>query len=93
MGKLFDFALVFKQIPNVLKYLPITMEIAIIAFLGSLIIGLLAALARIKKIHIVSEIVAFYVSFTRGTPVLVQLYLTYYGIPMVLLALNRAYGT
>jgi polar amino acid transport system permease protein len=93
MGKLFDFALVFKQIPNVLKYLPITMEIAVIAFLGSLVIGLLAALVRIKKIRIVSEIVAFYVSFTRGTPVLVQLYLTYYGIPMALLALNRAYGT
>lgn len=93
MGKLFDFKLVFTQIPKILKYLPVTMEIALISFIGSVLIGLLVAIVKIKKIRIIDPIAGFYVSFTRGTPVLVQLYLTYYGIPMVLLALNRMYGT
>jgi polar amino acid transport system permease protein len=91
--KLFDFPLVFTQIPRILKYLPITMEIAVISFLGSVAIGFLVALIKIKKIRILTPLVGFYVSFTRGTPVLVQLYLTYYGIPMILMGINRYYGT
>jgi polar amino acid transport system permease protein len=93
LGKLFDFTLVFTQIPRVLKYLPITMEIALISFVGSLVIGFLVAIVKIKKIHFITPIASFYVAFTRGTPVLVQLYLTYYGIPMILMAVNQAYGT
>jgi polar amino acid transport system permease protein len=93
LGKLFDFTLVFTQIPRVLKYLPITMEIALVSFAGSLVIGFLVAIVKIKKIRFIAPIAGFYVAFTRGTPVLVQLYLTYYGIPMILTAINRAYGT
>jgi polar amino acid transport system permease protein len=93
MGKLFDVTLIFTQIPRVLKYLPITMEIALISFVGSMAIGFLVAIVEIKKIKIISPIAHFYVAFTRGTPVLVQLYLTYYGIPMALQAINHAYGT
>jgi polar amino acid transport system permease protein len=93
MGKLFDFRLIFTQIPRVLRYLPITMEIALISFAGSLVIGFLVAIVKIKKVRVISPIAGFYVAFTRGTPVLVQLYLTYYGIPMILQAINRAYGT
>ncbi|MDR2631138.1 MAG: amino acid ABC transporter permease [Spirochaetaceae bacterium] len=91
--KLFDFALVFTQIPRILTYLPITLEIAVISFAGSLMVGFLVALVKIKKIKVLSTLSGFYVSFTRGTPVLVQLYLTYYGIPMALMAINRYYGT
>jgi polar amino acid transport system permease protein len=93
MGKVFDFKLVFTQIPGVLKYLPVTMEIAIVAFLCSMALGLLTAIIKIKKIRFALPVAHFYVSFMRGTPVLVQLYLTYYGIPMIFQAINHAYGT
>jgi polar amino acid transport system permease protein len=93
MGKLFDFGLVFTQVPNIIKYLPVTMEIAVISFVGSVVIGLLVAIVKIRKVKVLSPLASFYVSFTRGTPVLVQLYLTYYGIPMALQAINRVYGT
>ncbi|MDR1470617.1 MAG: amino acid ABC transporter permease [Spirochaetaceae bacterium] len=93
MGKLFDFTLVFSQIPRVLRYLPITMEIALISFVGSVAIGFLVAMVKVKKIRFIAPIARFYVAFTRGTPVLVQLYLTYYGLPMILTAINHAYGT
>lgn len=49
MGKLFDGKLVFTQIPLLLKYLPVTMELAVTAMIASLILGLLLALVKIKK--------------------------------------------
>lgn len=39
------------------------------------------------------QIANLYISVIRGTPVLVQLYVTYFGIPMILKAINLKYGT
>ncbi|MDR0707506.1 MAG: hypothetical protein LBF60_06500 [Treponema sp.] len=66
LGKLFDFTLVFTQILNVLKYLPITMEIALVSFAGSLVIGFLVAIVEIRKVKIVSQIARFYVALTAA---------------------------
>ncbi|MDR1065264.1 MAG: amino acid ABC transporter permease [Oscillospiraceae bacterium] len=90
---IFDPRLVFTRIPKILKYLPITMEIAIGATLISLIIGFIVALIKIRKVPVLHQITAFYVSFTRGTPILVQLYATYVGIPIILRLLNAHFGT
>ncbi|OPA75273.1 amino acid ABC transporter permease [Paenibacillus selenitireducens] len=93
MPKLFDFELVFSQIPEILRYLPITLEIAFISMILSLLIGLATALIKIKQIPVLRRISAFYVSFMRGTPIIVQLYLTFYAVPMVLQYINYYYGT
>jgi polar amino acid transport system permease protein len=84
--------LVFTRIPKVLKYLPITMEIAVASTLLSLVIGFLVALIKIRGIPVLRQIAAFYVSVTRGTPILVQLYATYVGIPIILRALHADTG-
>ena len=84
MGKLFDGKLVFTQIPLLLKYLPVTMELAVTAMIASLILGLLLALVKIKKVPVLKQLVSIYISVIRGTPILVQLYVTYFGIPMIL---------
>ena len=83
MGKLFDGKLVFTQIPLLLKYLPVTMELAVTAMIASLILGLLLALVKIKKVPVLKQLVSIYISVIRGTPILVQLYVTYFGIPML----------
>ena len=88
MGKLFDGKLVFTQIPLLLKYLPVTMELAVTAMIASLILGLLLALVKIKKVPVLKQLVSIYISVIRGTPVLVQLYVTYFGIPMLLKYIN-----
>jgi len=92
---LFDFGLglVFTQIPRILKYLPITLEIAVAAMAFSLLIGFLVALIKIKRVKVLKPLADFYVSFTRGTPILVQLYATYYGIPFFLKFCNEKFGT
>jgi polar amino acid transport system permease protein len=91
-SNIFDFGLVFTQIPRVLKYLPITLEIAVVSSFFSLFVGFLVAMIKIRKIRILNQIASFYVSFTRGTPIIVQLYLTYFGIPMLFQYLNITYG-
>jgi polar amino acid transport system permease protein len=93
MPNIFDIKLVFTQIPELLKYLPVTLEITILAMILGLIIGLILAMIKIKQIPVLYRISAIFVSFTRGTPILVQLYLTYYGIPIVLKYYNYYNGT
>jgi polar amino acid transport system permease protein len=78
--------------PAVLEYLPITLEIAFTAMFFSLILAFGVALVKIKQIPVLKHICAFYVSFTRGTPILVQLYATYVGIPLILNALKARFG-
>ncbi len=93
MKHIFDFKMVFTNIPKLLQYLPTTLEIAVIAYFASLIVGFLVALVKIKKTKVLYQIVSFYVSFCRGTPIIVQLYATYFGIPMVLQLINARFGT
>ena len=76
MAKLFDLEAVLSQLPEILKYLPTTLILA-------LIIGMLLALIKTKNIPVLKQIAGVYISLIRGTPVIVQLYIAYFGIPMI----------
>lgn len=73
-----DFAL--KQFPAVLSAVPVTLLIAVVSMFLGMILGLLIALCRIYKVPVLSKIAAVYVSFIRGTPILVQLYVFFTGL-------------
>jgi His/Glu/Gln/Arg/opine family amino acid ABC transporter permease subunit len=53
----------------------------------------MVALIRHFRTPILSPLSQLYISFVRGTPLLVQLFIVYYGIPIVLVALNQHFGT
>jgi polar amino acid transport system permease protein len=91
--KLFDISVVFSSIPKLLGYLPVTLEITAISMIAGLILGLLFAVVKLRKIPVLSQVIAVFVSFIRGTPIIVQLYLTYNGIPLLLQGINASYGT
>lgn len=93
MGKLFDFELVFTQIPELLKKLPITLELALLAMLLGLVLGLLMAVIKIKKVPVLCQITNFLISLVRGTPVIVQLYIAFFGLPMIFKYFNQQFGT
>lgn len=93
MAKLFDWQLVFKQIPELLKYLPITLELTLVAMIVGIVLGLLIAVIRIHKVPVLSQICGFFVSIIRGTPIIVQLYIAYFGIPIALKYFNYYHGT
>lgn len=93
MTKLFDFELVFTQIPELLRYLPITLELAITAMIIGLVIGLVLAIIKIREVPVLKHVASFFISAIRGTPILVQLYIAYFGIPMFFKWMNQKYGT
>jgi len=84
MGTLFDFEYMLRSLPQILKYAPVTLMVTVGAMVFGLIIGLATALVKLYRVPVLRWIAAVYVSFTRGTPLLVQIYLTYYGIPKLM---------
>lgn len=60
-----------------------TIPLSFIAFILGLILAVLTALARISTIKILQIIARVYVSIIRGTPLLVQLFILFYGLPTV----------
>lgn len=93
MTNIFDFKLVFTQIPTLLQFLPITLELAFISMFIGITIGLLLAIIKIREVPVLKQIAGFFISLIRGTPILVQLYIAYFGIPMFFKWINFKYGT
>lgn len=69
--------------PKILPYFSVTLQIVVTAEAAGILLGLLIALARIERVPALRQIFAVYVSFMRGTPMLVQLLVVYYGLPFV----------
>lgn len=92
MNNLLDFQYMIDSLPSILKGVPASLSIALIAFLFGLIIGLFCALIRIYNVPVLRQLVIIFVSFVRGTPLLVQIFLSYYGIPIIIRALNESYN-
>ncbi len=88
MQHLIDFKLIFTEIPSLLKYLPTTLVITFFSMIIGLFLGLILAVIKINRIPVLHQLASLFVSFIRGTPIIVQLYLTYYGIPIFLKYLN-----
>lgn len=88
MPNIIDVKLIFTQIPALLAYLPVTLFITVLAMLFGVILGLGLALIKINHIPVLAQLTALFVSFVRGTPLLVQLYLSYYGVPVLLRYVN-----
>lgn len=61
-----------------------TLWISAICLVLSLIIGTLVAIARLSKNPLIWRPVAGYIQFVRSTPLLIQIYLVYYGLPTIL---------
>jgi L-cystine transport system permease protein len=60
-----------------------TIPLALASFVLGLGLALVVALMRLSKVRVVSGIARAYVSVIRGTPLLVQLFVIFYGLPSV----------
>ncbi|WP_108652029.1 amino acid ABC transporter permease [Dongshaea marina] len=79
----FDFHYSLELVPILLKYLGVTMEMALMGFVLALLLSILMAVIRVFQIPVLNQLVILFISFFRGTPLLVQLFLFYYGLPQV----------
>ena len=66
-----------------------TLRFAAIAVAGGTVLGTLIAILRLSNNKILNFISTIYVDVLRGTPLLVQMYISYFFLPMVIPALNN----
>mgnify|MGYP002862021686 CR=1 FL=1 len=86
MGKYFQWERFIKAVPQLTPYLSVTAQIALVGVVFGTLFGLLIAWIRVKKIPVLDQILTVYISFMRGTPLLAQLMLAYYVLPVFLLS-------
>ena len=75
---------VFHPSPGLIAGLMITVYVAVLAQITGVILGILSALAGMSRNRVLRGISGVYVWFFRGTPVLVQIFLVYFGTPYLL---------
>lgn len=63
--------------------LTMTVPLTVIAFTFALIIAIFAALVQFAKVPVLRQLARFYIWIFRGTPLLVQLFVVFYGLPKV----------
>ncbi|MBP8031378.1 MAG: ABC transporter permease subunit, partial [Acetobacterium sp.] len=63
----------------------VTLEIAIVAIIFGAIFGVVVALGRLSKNKIANALSWLYIWFFRGTPLLLQLFIIFYAIPIIYL--------
>lgn len=80
---IFDPQLALESIPFLLKGLPYTLGIALVSTIFGIVIGFIVALMRISPVRPLEWLARFYISFMRGTPALVLLFLLYFGLPFI----------
>ncbi len=80
-------------IPSLLNGAKVTISLTILAVCAGLILALLLALGKISKKKWLNNICSAYIFFFRGTPLLMQLYFIYYGLPQLtpLLTINNRF--
>lgn len=70
------------------KGLDITLRLYFITVLFSIPLGLLLALGDLSKVSLLKKFVTFYTWIFRGTPLLLQLFFVYYGLPIMGITLS-----
>ncbi|SEA17215.1 cystine transport system permease protein [Thalassobacillus cyri] len=83
IDELFNAQRAWDNLPFVLQGVPLTLLVAILGMLLGLFLGLFIALARRSDKRLLRWPARVYISFMRGTPILVFLFILYFGLPVV----------
>lgn len=67
----------------ILKGMGLTINLYILTIIFSLPLGIILSLGRLKNKGVLNNIILFYTSIFRGTPLLLQLFFVYYGLPLI----------
>ncbi len=83
LKRLFDFDLAVRSFPYLLEGLPMTLYISLLGMGMGLILGLFLALCRRSNKIFLRWPARIYNSFMRGTPILIFLFILYFGLPVI----------
>lgn len=76
----------------VIPYLKITISLTVLSVILGTVIGIAGAVSELLHVPVISRLTKGYVLICRSLPNLVLLYLVYYGLPILLLALHEEAG-
>ena len=80
----FDISYTFDALPRLFEGSLVTLKLALLGFAFSVVLATFVTVARTaSKSRILAYSVAIYISFIRGTPLLVQIFLVFYVLPIV----------
>jgi polar amino acid transport system permease protein len=79
----FDIAFMLEWLPFLAKGVPLTLGICLGGILLATALALLGALGRLSRNPTARGVANFYVSFIRGTPLIVQIFFIYFALPQI----------
>ncbi|MFP7494325.1 amino acid ABC transporter permease [Terribacillus saccharophilus] len=88
IGKFFDAKLAWENLPFILEGLPMTIAVAFAGMAIGLLLGFFLAIGRSSRFFFLRWPSRFYISFMRGTPIIVFLFILYQGLPVVQVRLD-----
>lgn len=88
LRSLFDVQLAIESFPFLLQGIPMTLLLSLLGMTLGLFLGFFLSLARGSKHYILRWPTQIYISFMRGTPMIVFLFLLYFGLPVIGLELS-----
>lgn len=76
--------LLVSSFPKILEYgVKVTLPLAVIAFILSTVVAVFVAMIQFAKVPVLRQICRLYIWIIRGTPLLVQLMVAFYGLPLL----------
>lgn len=81
MGLNFDFMV--KYLPMFADAAILTVKIAFFGILFSLVLGVICSVVQYYRIPLIRQVVSVYIEISRNTPLLVQLFFLYFGLPKI----------
>lgn len=76
--------IISQALPSLLLGAGITLQLSAIAIVLGMMVGSLVGIARLSSSRLVSVAARCYIDFFRGTPLLVQIFMIYFGLPALL---------
>ena len=78
-----DWNVVAQYLPLFEKAAWLTLRLGLAGIALAIVIGLVCALVQYYKVPVLRRVVCFYIQLSRNTPLLVQLFFIYYGLPKI----------
>lgn len=78
-----DWEILLKYLPMYEKAAWLTIQIGFMGVAGATVLGLICAVIQYERIPFLRQITAMYIELSRNTPLLVQLFFIYYGLPKI----------
>lgn len=78
-----DLEVIQEYIPLYIEAAKLTLRLATIGIIGAIIVGFVCSIIRYYKVPIIHKIVGGYIELSRNTPLLIQLFFLYFGLPKI----------